>query len=186
MFAYECVMAMAILTAPEVPGPGACPVAAADASFRPALQQVAIRLEILDPRESRYVLARDEDFAADLKLLRRRYRNLREAPRLSDCQRFPDRNLVNELLTFNRTYREFLTSRQRVDLVHADEVHTALLEVDRLYQIWDAVRDARCTYYYITVRRQALKHLRELIGDAAFYRGELPSNVPVWRFPEVD
>ena len=73
-----------------------------------------------------------------------------------------------------------------MDLVHGDELRIALNETDHLYQVWDSVRDARCNYYYVTVRRQALKTLREMIGTEAFYRGELPPHVPVWRFPEID
>ncbi len=185
MFAFECLMAVTLVTTPSGPAPAAAP-AAPPGSLRTALQQLAVAWEILDPREVRYVLARAEDFPGDLKLLRRRYRNLHGAPALSECQRFPDRSMVNELLTFNRTYRNFLTARQPVDLVHGEELRAALNETDQLYQIWDAVRDARCSYYYVTVRRQALKQLRELIGMEAFYRGQLPPHVPIWRFPEID
>ena len=37
---------------------------------------LAVQWEILDPGEVRYVLTRSEDFASDLKLLRRRYHEL--------------------------------------------------------------------------------------------------------------
>jgi hypothetical protein len=154
-------------------------------SARPALQALAVRLEILDPREVRYVLARPEDFKADLKLLRRRYRQLADAPPLSDAFRFPDRPLVNDLLTFNRTYRQYLTARQSIDLVHGEDLRAAVLETDQLYRVWDYVRDARCDYYYITVRREALKNLRDMLGAQAFYTGQLPPHVPVWRFQEM-
>jgi hypothetical protein len=185
MFAYEYVMAAALLTAPEGCLPRSQVPPLYDA-LRPALQELAIRWEIMDPREKRYVMARSEDFHGDLKLLRRRYRRLVEAPRLAECLRFPDRATVNELLAFNRTYRQYLTARQPVDLVHAEELREALNETDQLYQIWDAVRDARCNYYYVTVRRQALKQLRCLLGAQAFYGSRLPPHVPVWRFPEFD
>jgi hypothetical protein len=185
MFACEYLLAITLLTAPEGALAWQQPPPCYDA-LRPNLQKLAIEWEIMDPRESRYVLARAEDFQADLKLLRRRFRSLRGAPALSEGLRFPDRHMVNDLLAFNRTYRQYLTARQHVDLVHGDEVRTALCETDQLYQVWDAVRDARCNYYYVTVRRQALKQLRKLIGDEAFYRGTLPPHVPVWRFPEID
>src|SRR5204862_3037887 len=58
----------------------------------PAVQQLALKWEILDPREVRYVLTRPEDFAADLKLLQRRYPELANAPPVNDCLRFPDRS----------------------------------------------------------------------------------------------
>ena len=185
MFAFECLMAVTLLTAPDDPLDLAQPPPSYDL-IRPALQQLAVQWEVLDPREVRYVLARAEDFPADLKMLRNRYQNLADAPPLSEAARFPDRAMVNELLTFNRTYRQYLTVRQPVDLVHGDELRIALNETDHLYQVWDSVRDARCNYYYVTVRRQALKTLREMIGTEAFYRGELPPHVPVWRFPEID
>jgi hypothetical protein len=37
----------------------------------------------------------------------------------------------------------------------------------------------------VTVRRQALKKLKEMIGDDAYTLGELPPYVPVWRFTEA-
>jgi hypothetical protein len=65
-------------------------------------------------------------------------------------------------------------------------VQSVLLETDRLYQVWDAVRDARCDYYYVNVRRQALERLRELVGDEAYYSGDLPPCVPLWHFRPAD
>jgi hypothetical protein len=149
------------------------------------LQTTAIAWEILDPREVRYVLARPEDFESDLNLLRRRYQDLADAPRVADSQRLPDRNTVNELLAFNRAYRRNLEARQPVELDRAEDLRAAQRETDRLYQVWDTVRDARCEFYYVTVRRQALKRLRELLGDGSFQDGNLPPFVPIWRFQEI-
>ena len=146
---------------------------------------LAVELEILDPREVRYILARAEDFAADLKLLRRRYHELATAPMADDALRFPDRGTVNELLAFNRRYRQLIDVRKPLELVHGWELRVALQETDRLYQIWDKVRDARCPYYYVTVRRQALKRLREMVGEDSYYSGNLPPCVPLWCFREV-
>ncbi len=185
MFAFEYVMAAALLSSPDECGRHS-PAPPVYEAIGPALQQLAIRLEIMDPREKRYVIARPEDFQADLKLLRRRYHRLVDAPHLTECLRFPDRGTVNDLLAFNRAYRQYLTARQPVDLVHAEELREALNETDQLYQVWDAARDARCNYYYVTVRRQALQQLRALIGATAFYGGVLPPHVPVWRIPEID
>jgi hypothetical protein len=152
----------------------------------PAVQKLALKWEILDEREKRYVLARPEDFAADLKLLQRRYHELANAPPVSDCLRFPDRAVVSELLAFNRAYRQQMDARQAVELVHWWEFREAVQESDRLYQVWDNVRDARCDYYYVTVRRHALKKLRDTIGPEDYYAGRLPPHVPVWRFQRID
>ena len=73
-----------------------------------------------------------------------------------------------------------------MELAHWWEVRAILQETDQLYQIWDTVRDARCEYYYVTVRRQALKRLREALGDEAYFSGRLPPHVPLWRFQQID
>src|SRR5271166_5583129 len=156
------------------------------ATVRPTLQAVAVAHEVLDPREVRYVLTRSEDFVADLKLLRRRHRELADAPPLQDCMRFPDRALINELLAFNRAYRQYLDNRQALEQAYWWELREAVQETERLYQVWDTVRDARCDYYYVTVRRQALKKLRETVGEDAYWSGCLPPHVPVWRFARID
>jgi hypothetical protein len=185
MFPLNCALAVALLTTPSEQIESA---AAAEEFIylRPTLQKVALSWEILDPREVRYVLTRAEDFPADLKLLRRRQRELADAPPLCDCTRFPQRTLINELLSSNRAYRQHLDSRQALDPTGRWELHEALQEADRLYQIWDTVRDARCDYYYVTVRRQALLKLREAIGPHSYYAGCLPPHVPVWRFARID
>jgi hypothetical protein len=155
------------------------------ASLSPIMQQLAVQMEILDQREVRYVLTRNEDFESDLKLLRRRYQDLADAPRLQDCLRFPDRAMINDLLAFNRAYRQNIDNRQAFELIRWWELREAVQESDRLYQVWDTLRDARCDYYYVTVRRQALKRLREAIGEEAYYSGSLPPYVPVWRFQQI-
>ncbi|HMP02264.1 MAG TPA: hypothetical protein PKD86_15550 [Gemmatales bacterium] len=154
-------------------------------TLRLPMISLAIEWEILDPRETRHILARPEDFWNDIHELRRRRAELADAPPLADAQRFPDRAIVNELLVFNRAYRKYLEERQPLDSVHAAELRQVQQEVDDLYQIWDAVRDARCDYYYVKVRRQALKRLRELLSPESYQRAELPPHVPTWRFQRV-
>jgi hypothetical protein len=154
-------------------------------ALRGCLQEVALAWELLDPREVRYVLTRCEDFEADLNLLRRRYSELADAPPASDSLRFPDRAIINELLAFNRAYRQHLDVRQPGEPARWWQLRTVLQETDHLYQVWDTIRDARCEYYYVTVRRQALKRLRDMLGGSAYYSGQLPPHVPAWRFQPI-
>jgi hypothetical protein len=185
MFPLDYLLALVLLKAP----PGLAELKNQQALFpavRQPLQTIAIQLEILDRREVPYVLARSEDFISDLNLLRRRYVELANAPAVSDCYRFPDRATINNLLAFNRGYRQQADSRQSLELVHWWELRLALEETERLYQIWDSVRDARCEYYYASVRRQALKRVRDLLGEEAYYSGNLPPCVPLWRFQSID
>jgi hypothetical protein len=184
MVPFDTVLAVALLTAaPGSPAPAGIqdmfPV------LRGPLQALALRWEILDPREVRYILARQEDFAADLNLLRRRHGELKNVPSVGDSQRFPERAAVNDLLAFNRAYRQHIDVRQPLELLNWWELRVALQETDHLYQVWDAVRDARCDYYYVTVRRLALKRLRDLVGEEAYYSSNLPPCVPLWRFEQI-
>jgi hypothetical protein len=181
--AVSYLVAVALLTTPpDVPEPLPDPELWPD--LRAALVAVAIEWEILDPRETRYVFARLEDFDDNVNLMRRRYRDLIHAPRLADGARFPDHRTVNELLGHNRAYRRQIDARQALDQDRPEQIQAALKEADALYQVWDAVRDARCEYYYVTVRRQALKRLQCLLGEEDYAAGRLPPYVPLWRFAD--
>lgn len=152
------------------------------ATVRPTLAALAVDWEILDPRELRYVLIRCDDFSGDLKLLHRRYAELNDAPPLQDQIRFPDRLLINDYLAFNRSYRQTVDSRLTLEPSRSVEFNELLQEVDSLYMIWDTIRDVRCDYYYVTVRRQSLKKVRDILGFQAYYNGNYPPSVPLWRF----
>jgi hypothetical protein len=185
MLPLDYLLAVALLTSGPEAADATAPLDGL-AFVRPTIQSLAVSWEVLDPREMRYVLTRPEDFAADLKLLRRRTRELADAPPLHDCLRFPDRALINEFLAFNRAYRQHLDNRQALEQTYWWELREAVQETERLYQVWDTVRDARCDYYYVAVRRQALKKLRETVGEEAYWTGHLPPHVPVWRFVRID
>jgi hypothetical protein len=183
MLPSDLILAAVLLTTPPgVPEP--LPAPEHWPAIRDAVHHVATDWEILDPREASYLFAKIEDFDADLTILRRRYQDLHDAPKLVESFRLPDRKQACELVRFNRAYRKNLETRQLIEFDRADELCEVMRETDRLYQTWDAVRDARCEYLYVPARRQALKKLKEMIGDEAFARGELPPNVPVWRFQE--
>jgi hypothetical protein len=148
----------------------------------PLLQRVALDWELMDRRERQYVLARPEDLGGDLRLLYRRLEEQAAAPPLDDSYRFPERTLVSDVCLFNRHYRQHLIDLQALNPERYWELRESIQETDDLYRVWDLARDARCPYFYVTIRRQALKSLREALGDAAYYAGEMPPCVPVWRF----
>ena len=152
---------------------------------RPTVQSVALDMEIMDPREVRFVLTRREDYAGDVELITRRYADLYGAPSLADCVRLPDRGLVTDLLSFNRAYRQHVERVAENNPQRYWELWEVKRETDRLYQVWDLVRDARCGYYYVTVRRQAMRKLMDAIGEEAYYNCDLPPHVPTWRFATI-
>ena len=184
MMTTDFLLAVALLTAPADRDLTVNPQLFS--TVAPTMQRLALKWEILDPREVSYVLVRPEDFAADLKMLRQRHQDLVNAPPVIDAERFPDRATVADLLSFNRAYRQQMEIRQAVEPTHWWELQEAVREADRLYQVWDSVRDARCGYYYVTVRRQALKKLQDMLGFEAYAEGRLPPHVPLWRFQNIN
>ena len=110
----DLLLAAMLLTIP--PGtPASCPPPADWPRVRDAVHAVAVEWEILDPRETRYVLTRPDDFCADLNMLRRRYHELADAPPLSDGHRLPDRAAATELVKFNRAYRRHIDQRHQLE-----------------------------------------------------------------------
>jgi hypothetical protein len=184
MSGQEIALAMSLLVAP--PG-NPFPDVSADEwpGIQTAIHHVAVQWEIMDPREVKFLLTRQEDMKEDLDLLRKRQQDLQDAPRVNDSMRFPDRKAVNEMLTFNRAFRRYVDMKTTLEPDRRFDYGETLRETDRLYQVWDAVRDARCDFYYVNVRRQALKRVRELVGAEAYYNANLPPSIPTWRFQEM-
>ena len=153
----------------------------------PPLSSAAVRAEVMDPRECAYVLARPADFPADLALIVRRCNDLALAPPLSDCRRLPPRGICNDAIVFNRAYAAHIDALRAVDLRHGRGLLASYRAAERLYRVWDCIRDTQAEYYYVSVRREALKRLRdELLGPEAYFRLDLPPPVPVGRFRAAD
>lgn len=178
MLTCEIVIAAALIAAPK---DAVVPDGAWLHAIRPALCAVAVNAELLDPREQAFLLT--ADVSGDLEMLRTRHETIAPMPHLYECDRFQPRTQINDLLAVNRSYRNSLLERLSIDAIHADVIRDAILETDQLYRVWDTLRDARCDYYYTTVRRQALGLLRESIGQESFYLGRMPPHVPVWHIP---
>jgi hypothetical protein len=185
MLPHKFLLAIALLTGSD-PLNGVEDSGAVFKSLAPTLRQVAIGWQILDRREAdEDILAKADHFAEDLELLQKRLLDYSGAPAVAECERLPERDLISQYINLNRAYHKELSERLQLDQLHSEEIRAALQETEQLFHIWDTVRDARCKYYYVTVRRQALQELRELVGAEAYYRGELPPPLPVWRVPRM-
>ena len=180
----DLLFATLLLSAPagtpeQIPPPERWPAVQA------AVQQVAVDWEILDRRETTYVLTKPEDFQADLDFLRKRKADLADAPMLAEANRLPDARLMDNNIQFNRAYRKNLEKRMQWEADRADLIGEAVRETDRLYKLWDAMREAKGDFQYVTSRRLALKRLKDGIGEQMYNSGELPPYVPEWRFIAV-
>lgn len=152
-------------------------------ALRLTVVDIAMQWEILDKRELSYTLKKKENFQSDIELLQQRYQSLHDAPPFDDCQRFPDRDFLNNWLIFNRQYREYINNSLQSDPSWRE---TVLKETDELYKFWDTIRDAKTEYYYLSVRRNAMKEARQLIGFDNYYSGKFPPVVPFWRYRWID
>jgi hypothetical protein len=185
MFPLHWLVAAILASIPADGGNTSC-LGAVYLDVRLALRAVALRGELLDARELRYVLTEPEYLPADLKLLGRRCLELADAPPLCDNTRFPEPAAIDELILFNRAYRQYLEQRCAIDTPHQEEWRAAAEETDHLYGMWDLIRDARSSSWPVPQRRAALKRLRELLGAEAYDSGCLPPPVPLRRFQFSD
>jgi hypothetical protein len=153
---------------------------------REVLKGLAVQLEILDPRECRYYFIDPDYFGVDLQSLRRRHRELKGAPLLADCNMFPPREVIADLLSLNRSWRQHMSDWADSGTWHAEEIHQAIDVGDEYYRLWDFARDARCDYYYVSVRRKSLLNLRNAIGNIRYYANQMPPPVPLQYFHDID
>jgi hypothetical protein len=184
MSASDVLFAVMLLSAP-IGTPEQSPTAERWPAIQAALHHTAIEWEILDPRETRYVLAKHEDFQGDLDFLRKRKAELAEAPKVIDSARLPDRAMINDAIRFNRSFRKHLETRLAWESDRAVLIGEVINENERLYRMWDAIRDAKSDLTYITTRRLALLRLRDMLGPETYEKGETPPYVPDWRFARL-
>lgn len=186
MLPFDAMMSLALLTAPDDLVPVDLSKAPWIHSLRMSLGDCAEALEIMDARERPYLLSQDADCSHDIRLLRRRHLELISAPCLGVSDLMPDSETVMRNLAFNRQFRQELEKRHRVDLAHSHVLEAVMRETDDLYRVWDLAHDALCTSYYIVYRRQALRNLRDILGEQAIQSGRLPPHIPIWRFQSID
>lgn len=151
---------------------------------RHAVQVVALQMELMDKRELAWMLVKEKEFEEDLTRLHERFVELAETP--PDCWSnfLPPEEWLRTAMRFNRAYRHHLYTTMQIHW-NKDGFRLALLETDALWSIYDAACDAKNTNYLIWARRRALDKLKTQIGEERFYRLELPTYVPLWRFTEI-
>lgn len=175
-------------------------------SLSESIKKYAVEEEILDPRETKYMLIEmryyyqgmdglgqivvqqdQNQWDTDLAMIQKRWRELKDTPKVADSDRFPPRHLITEALTFNRQLSQFLLAERFIQSpTQQDTSSAALSEIDYCYKIWDNMRDARCDFYYITTRREAMRRLIHMLGRENYFNNHWPSAIPTWRFREME
>ena len=190
---YEYLFAVALLLTP----PTEADYTQYDTPFmRRAIASVAVQFQILDKQEvknddffaPRYrghcsEAYRLDAFSQAIVDLQQRRQQLQAAPFIEESMRFPPRNVIDDMLAFNRKYMEWLKNFHAIAPAWKKrEIDVVISETEQLYQVWFKLREAQNGIYYVQVRRQMFSELRDLVGMRAFYSGELPPHVPIWRF----
>jgi len=173
---WDVITALLVLS-PVVPP---VPQHAPQTLWRP-LKSLALHLEIVGPHE-RWI----DDYRSELGYVRRHWRELAEAPPLSDCQFLPDAIIVKECRNFNRTFERMLEARSQTVLCRQEAFREMLCETHRLGDIWGLLETATSANQSWVCRRRALTQLRTKLGPEAYYSGSLPPSVPLWRFEAAD
>lgn len=142
----------------------------------PALRAVAVRLELMDPRETPYY------GAGALVLVQDRYRRLKDAPALWEVARLPHADAVVAGEAFGRAYAAGLAVRCVWESDRAAALGAALREQEGLNKFWGAALGAHGGCYYVPHRRECLARVRDAVGPEAFERGQWPPFAPAWTF----
>lgn len=182
---WKTVVAISCITGPVEPDPKE--FRRIFPEVRQAILQVAVEWEILDPTEVKsWFSEQTVPTVSELDLLRSRWKELCDAPYLSEAKNLPSREMADDALSFNRAYQQDLWARDRIDALHRHWIRGVMQENDKLYWVWNHIRNAQSGHNHVTLRRQALKSLRELIGVQAYYSGRVPASVPMWSIPYAD
>lgn len=144
-----------------------------------AMKDIAEWLELYSPGG-----AWSENFGQDLRWCQSWAARLRDSPPLADHCWLPPKAAIEAALDFNGEHQAWLDHRGR-SRSGCWRTEDWMEEARRLGEIWELARQStnptRQWYY----RREDLARLRDLIGREAYYRGEMPPSVPVWRFAEI-
>jgi hypothetical protein len=179
----DLLLAIALLSAPvgtpeQVPDSSRWPVMSA------AIRWVAIDWEIMDEREV-FGMMSSGSFQYDIDFLRKRRIDLADAPKLNDSCWLPERQFANNNCHFNAVYRKHLEKRLIWEPDRFETISAVIAEADHLYQIWDAIRDAKGELNYVAGRRFALAKLKRLMSEEDWQACVLPPYVPDWRFQQA-
>jgi hypothetical protein len=147
--------------------------------LRDGLIEVAIAWEIMDKREAAYNF-RHHGWGMDLDAMRHRYEEVKNAPRIADAHRFPDRAHIVKLIGLNRTIRRVIEERKELEIDRQHWFDLALRDLDICYRVYTSVSELTCEFYYVYTRRQAMLHLISLIGREAYDNMDLGPPVPDW------
>ena len=134
--------------------------------------------------------------AINIAWARQQWSRSRSLPRLEDCRLLPDHATARECMRAASAYGwDLIQRRDALRDMLADsiaernaaviaELDAAISEAYRLESVWRRVCEAQGeSAYGWLYRRNCLDTLRERLGPAAYYAGQMPPALPYWRLP---
>lgn len=172
-FGHELALAASLITAPDE-----APLPEIDYDWlqlQSALHRLAIDWEIMDSREKRWLIAKPEELAIDIKELRRRYNCLLRAPRIADADRFPSKHIICRVLADNRNLKQQIEIKMVLELDRLSYYRAALYELEESSRAWQILEIVQGDFYgYVFARRMALKRLLDELGPEAYGNAMMP------------
>lgn len=122
----------------------------------------------------------------DLVIIKQKYLELLDAPRIEEGGVFPyNKEQVSDYLAFNYKFQTYINDYSCLNLDRARKCEIIKRETEYLYTVWNCLDTYYWDYASIYAKRVALKKLKQEIGEEAFKKGEMPPNVPYWRFNQI-
>ena len=102
----------------------------------------------------------------------------------AELARFPPAVVAVQACELCCAYERHLLRQRDLGIEDKEPLYRAWLANET--ECWPAWNTLRSSHLTDTVagRRSALRRLREILGDVAYFRGEMPPPVPVWLFKE--
>jgi len=172
------VVALALLFGPADP-----PEASYPPELMQALRRQCERLEITYPECAESWVEGHGYYYAHAAVLQMRadVSNLKDAPRLYECYRWPPRSVCLDAKHFNEVHRQWVDGQLGFFLHRVEELRADREETMFLWHVWDALEGATHVEMGPSYRRRWMMRYKELVGDERFYSGELLPSIPVWR-----
>lgn len=143
-----------------------------------ALWDFSISMEIMDEREKSYLFHRSDELTIDVNVMRKRYADLLHAPHLDEVNLLPPADVISDMRSYNRAFAKAFRHRHMLDLDRSDYVDEIGSDLDYRFKLWDYAYDARNSWVYTTVKRQALYRLKTELS-----RFDNPSGIPYQNLP---
>jgi len=100
-------------------------------------------------------------------------------PPLTDCKRFPPMHVATSARVFNGQYQSWLRARAPLYLDKRDLAQELEAEARASYRAWDTLEDAQDPRLPTDTRLLKLQRLKSLLGDQAYFVGQMPPPVPL-------